>query len=293
MTYCRSRAAVVGSAVLSLLACARAAADSAVWVLRGKANSIYIAGSVHALPADDANLPATIDRAYADAESIVMELDVDDLDEMQLAGEMMRRGALDPAQSLRKLLRPEDYDTVARQASGYGLPIAALDKLEPWVTALMLTELAMSRAGFYSKLSVEKQLEARARADGKPIAGLETPAQQLDVFDKQSYADQATFLASTSAELPKMAAEMRRLVAAWRTANLDLIEREMRAEFVKTPKLYAALMKQRNANWVRPILALQQQPGDHLVVVGAMHLVGPDGLIRMLEKRGAKFTRLR
>ncbi len=287
------RIALVGCTLAAAMIAGHAHADSAVWVLRGERNSVYIAGSIHALPTNDSRLPATIERAYADAEALVMELDMDDLNEAELVREMMQRGTLEGKQSLRSLVPESEYAAIAKRASEYGLPLAAIEKLEPWLIALLFTELALTRSGFDSKLGVEQQLAARAKPDGKPIIGLESASAQFDVFDAQSYTEQIKFLASTTADLPQVDEQMHLLVGAWRTANLDLVEREMRAEFRDTPKLYAALMKQRHAHWVPQLLALRAEPRDYLVVVGAMHLVGPDSVIRMLERRGAKLARLR
>ena len=54
----------------------------------------------------------------------------------------------------------------------------------------------------------------------------------------------------------------------------------------KAPNLYDALLVERNRNWVGKIAELTQSSEDILVVVGAMHLVGDNSVLAMLEEQG-------
>ncbi len=276
----------------ALLSSQLARADSAVWSLQGEHNTVYIAGSVHALPADDADLPSTIERAYADAEALVMELDMDDLDPAEAATFMLQRGTLPADQSLASVLSAAQYAAAAQAAEQLGLPPAILDRLEPWVVTLVLTQAALAQSGYDPMLGVDQQLAAKAQADGKQITGLETLSEQLSLFDDQDYQAQAKFLALSSDDIGAMKSELATLLDGWRNGKLDALEAELQREFAGAPELYRALLSQRNANWVPKILALRQGTDDYLVLVGALHLVGQDGLIALLEQRGFKLSRL-
>ncbi|HPF25673.1 MAG TPA: TraB/GumN family protein [Steroidobacteraceae bacterium] len=276
----------------TLLSSQLAQADSAVWSLQGEHNTVYIAGSVHALPAHDAELPRSIERAYADAETLVMELDMDDLDPAEAATFMLQRGTLPADQTLAGVLSAAQYAAAVQAAEQLGLPPAILDRLEPWVVTLVLTQAALAKSGYDPMLGVDQQLAARARADGKEITGLETLSEQLSLFDDQDYQTQAKFLELSSDDIGAAQTELAALLNGWRNGRLDALEAELRREFAGAPELYRALLSQRNANWVPKILALRQGTDDYLVLVGALHLVGPDGLIALLEQRGVKLSRL-
>jgi uncharacterized protein len=295
MSILSARASAFAAAVLSVagtLAAPSANADSAVWVLRGKQNSIYLAGSVHALPANDSKLPATIEKAYGEAEQLVMELDLDDLNEAEATQFMMERGTLPEGQSLRSVIGDKRFEQLTKITTKLGLPMAAIDRLEPWSVGLLVTQLALMQTGYDGKLGVDQQLATRAKTDGKAITGLETITEQLNVFDRQSYAEQARFLEMSTLDAETVRRELAEMIGAWRTANLDVLDRELREEFRDAPKLYEALLVERNKNWIPKILALQNSKDDYLVVVGALHLVGTDGVIKLLEKRGVKLERL-
>jgi uncharacterized protein YbaP (TraB family) len=275
-----------------LLTASFAHADAAVWSLQGDHNTVYIAGSVHALPASDSTLPATIERAYAAAESLVMELDMDDLDPAEAATFMLQRGTLPADRTLASVLSAEQYAAVVQAGEQLGLPASAIDKLEPWVVTLMLTQAAIARSGYDPALGVDQQLAAKAQADGKSITGLETMTEQLALFDDQSYDQQAKFLDLSSDDVSEAQRELQTLRMAWREGRLDALEAELEREFAGAPELYRALLSQRNEHWIPKILALRADDQDYLVVVGALHLVGKDGVIALLQERGVKLTRL-
>jgi uncharacterized protein len=268
-------------------------ADTAVWAMRGERNTVYLAGSVHALPASDSTLPSAIERAYADAEALVMEIDLDDVDPVEAARFMTERGLLPSGQSLKSMVSDEHYAQLAKLTTALGVPVAGVDRLEPWAAALLITQLAITRAGFDVQLGIDHQLAERAKRDRKPITGLETLTQQLEVFDSQPYDEQVKFLALSSIEVDTVAKELGELIAAWRDGDLDALTRELTEAFADAPRLYAALLTERNHAWVPQILALRAAKEDYLVVVGALHLAGGDSVIRLLEARGAKLERLR
>src|ERR1700694_5906495 len=105
---------------LSLLGSLTAHAASPVWAIRGAHNTVYLAGSVHLLPAGDAELPPAFDRAYADAGKLVMELDLGQLDPLQAAGWMMEHGALPAGTTLRGVLGESRYTRVSAGGAGLG-----------------------------------------------------------------------------------------------------------------------------------------------------------------------------
>src|SRR5690349_1516993 len=98
--------------LLGLLGCGIAQAGSPVWAIHGDRNTVYLAGSVHLLKAADAKLPAAFDRAYAGSQSLIMELDLDDLDPSQAAGWMMEHGMLEDGGTLKEAIGAQRYQRV-------------------------------------------------------------------------------------------------------------------------------------------------------------------------------------
>ncbi|MFO1511113.1 MAG: TraB/GumN family protein [Steroidobacteraceae bacterium] len=264
-----------------------AASAGPVWSIhRPGGGTVYLAGSVHVLDTARSRLPPAFDSAWRDAERVVMELDMDDLDPAAAASFLAAHATIGDGENLRTLLGAERFARVDTQARALGLSLDSVAQLEPWAVALALTQLQLVKLGLDPAQGVEQQLTERARAEGKPIAGLETIDEQLGVLDGLSYMDQARFLELTAGESDSMATELDGILTAWRRADTAALERLLLVEYERLPTLYGPLVTDRNRRWLPQIEALLARPDDTLVVVGTLHLVGPDGLLALLKDRG-------
>jgi uncharacterized protein YbaP (TraB family) len=281
-------------ALLAAVAAGRAAAEDrgVLWTVQGRQNTVYLLGSVHVLRPGDAGLPRAALDAYADAEQLVMEIDLDDAavgDPLAMAQQMQASAALPAGQSLQSVLG-SDYAEVARRASEAGLELAMFDRFQPWFVATLLLQLELAKRGFDPALGIEQQLASRAVADRKPIMGLETPAQQFAVLSGLSLADQKRFLLMTLDESAQADAELEQLLAAWRKGDITALAALLSDEFERFPQLYRPLTEDRNRAWVGQLDDLLDDRDDYLVVVGALHLVGRDSVVDLLRQRGYTVT---
>ncbi|HTU66935.1 MAG TPA: TraB/GumN family protein [Steroidobacteraceae bacterium] len=286
-------AGLAGALLLASAAGADARARSSVWVMKGAKNTVYLAGSVHALPRDHAELPAQLERAYAASRRVVMEVDLDDMDPLEAVQFVTSRGTLPEGQTLEQVVGPDDWTKVAKLAGSLEVPEAVITRLEPWAAAMVLTQFALMKTGYDPQLGIDMQLAERARADSKPVDGLETVVDQLGIFDARSLDEQKKFLVESADDAPQLADDLRRLIAAWRTGDLKSLEFELNKERTTAPGLYDELLGARNRRWIPQIEALLSQDQDVLVVVGALHFVGHDGLLELLTKAGHKPVPLR
>lgn len=266
-----------------------------VWAVDGvRDTTVYLAGSVHVLRPEDNELPSGFELAYADAEALVMELDLDEVDPARIQSYMLENSLLDPTTSLRELYGPKRYEKVEAGAARMGLPLAGLQQLKPWAVALMLAQLELARMGLDPEQGVEQQLAKRARADDKPLGGLETLAEQLDVLNDLSVSDQAKFLELSieEAETGSLPESVDTLIGAWRRGDTELLSKLLLDEYARFPSLYRPLVEERNRRWLPQVERLLKADQDTMVVVGALHLVGDDGLLKLLEARGYKARRV-
>jgi len=286
--------AALALALMAAVASVRAAAEDrgVLWTVQGRQNTVYLLGSVHVLRPGDAALPRTALDAYADAEQLVMEIDLDDAalgDPLAMAQQMQASAALPAGQSLRSVLG-SDYAEVAQRAGEAGLDLAMFDGFQPWFVATLLLQLELAKRGFDPALGVEQQLAGRAVADRKPIMGLETPAQQFAVLSGLSLADQKRFLLMTLDESAQADAELEQLLAAWRKGDISALAALLSDEFERFPQLYRPLTEDRNRAWVGQLDDLLDDRDDYLVVVGALHLVGRNSVVDLLRQRGYTVT---
>jgi len=280
----------------TVMAAAPAAADTAersvVWSVRGEHNTVYLFGSIHVLRPGDVGLPRAAAAAYDDAEQLVMEIDMDDpaiADPLAMAGQMQRYAQLPAGQSLRSVLG-DDHPTVAAYVREAGLDIAALDGFAPWFVGMMVLQLEVAKRGFDPAHGIEQQVTDRAVADRKPIAGLETPADQFAVLASLSLPEQKRFLLMTLEETDQADAKLDQLLNAWRTGDTATLAKVLSEEFEEFPELYRPLTEDRNRAWVEQLADLLDDRDDYLVVVGALHLVGRNSVVDLLRQRGYRVT---
>ena len=99
-------------------------------------------------------------------------------------------------------------------------------------------------------------------------------------------------LAETLKELATEAASVNKLGDAWKSGDLAAVETIALADLKSDPLMYQRLLVERNNNWMPKIEALFARRGRALVVVGAAHLVGPDGLLAKLRAKGYTIEQL-
>ena len=284
-------------AALLWLLPAIALADSAghpvtMWMAEGTSNRVYLLGSVHLLRAQDHPLPQIIDEVYEEAETLYMELDMDDLDPLLMQSTINRLGMLDDETSLRDVMGDDLYAEATARAAELELPLEMLERTEPWLAAITVEQLALSRIGFNPSYGVEMHLLKKASGDGKEILGFESVEQQLAYLDGLSLDAQRDLLMQTLTESAAIEDLMDDLILAWRSGDIDYLERTLLKDVSGYPELYDTIVANRNRLWVDTIDALLEQREDYLVVVGALHLVGDDGVPQLLEQRGVRITQM-
>ncbi len=263
-----------------------------MWLAEGASNRVYILGSVHLLRRQDHPLPAVMEAAYADAEALVMELDMDDLDAAALQASTNRLGMIQDERTLKDFMGEARYNEAAAAARAMDIPFEMLDKAEPWFAAITVEQLALMRIGFNPLYGIELHMTMQATQDGKEVTGFETIEEQLAMLDGLSIEAQNDLLLQTLAEGGNIEAFMDDMIRAWRIGDVDYLESNMLDDMARYPELFNAIVVNRNRRWVTAIEALLDDEDDYLVVVGALHLVGDVGVPALLEKRGIRIGQL-
>lgn len=283
--------------LLAYFSCAAVAADLGhpvtLWMAEGLSNRVYLLGSIHLLRKQDHPLPSVIDAAYGDAEILFMELDMDDLDPFAAQATINMLGVIDDDRTLRDLLGEDVYAQAAATAEAIDIPLDMLAKSEPWLAAVTIEQLALARVGFTPLYGIEMHMSAKAARDGKPIHGFESVDEQLRFLDGLSIDAQRTLLIQVLANASNIESSMDTMISAWRRGDVSYLQDTLLAEIAQNPDLYQALVVNRNHRWADRIAALLNDRDDYLIIVGALHLVGADGLPELLAKRGIQVSQMR
>lgn len=274
--------------VLLLLVAAEvhaAEAHAILWSVRGEHNTVYLAGSMHFLPAAE-ELPPAMLAAYRDAEQLVMELDMDDLSPAEVQLVTLQQGMLPADESLEEQLGTDAFARVDAEAQELGLDTTVLQRMRPWLAALTLTQLQLSKLGWSSEAGVEQRFVRLAAVDRKEIVGLESLPEQVELLASLSSELQRQFILYSVDDADALPREVEQLTRAWREGDDKELQALFEDGFRKYPKLYKPLTVVRNRAWMNTIEPLLKQRDDYLIVVGAAHLVGRDSVVDLLRRRG-------
>jgi uncharacterized protein len=285
----KSVCAWLGSAGLALLASVNARADESrhiFWEVKGAHNTVYLLGSVHLLKAGESTLPPEIQQAYRRSSTLVMELNLNDADVTSFAGSAMESAMLPEGETLSHVLGSELYATFLAHAQRLGLDGEATERFQPWFAAMVLGQMTLVQAGYEASAGVDMQLTQSATADHKPIVALETMGEQMGFFSHLTLDEQRQYLRSTLNDLDTAGSDTAGVVRAWERGDVRELERLFRDESAESPQLMRLLTTDRNRKWLPRITSLLNDDHDDMVVVGAMHLIGDDGLVALLKRQG-------
>ncbi|MBZ5557915.1 MAG: TraB/GumN family protein [Acidobacteriia bacterium] len=273
------------AAALALLAPLHAAGRAFGWKATGKGGVVYLVGSIHMLSSAMYPLNASLESAYKDSDLLVEEVDLGLMMDPSSQMQVLMRGMLPSSQSLDKVLTPATYALVTKHLDS-SAAMQPLNLMKPWMVALIIEALEWEKAGLDPELGLDKHFYDEAKNDSKGVQGLETADDQLAIFDTMTMDQQDHMLAQTIKDIDTEQAQMAKMMDAWRSGDAPAVERVVLSGLKEDPALYQRLLVGRNKSWIPKIEALFARRGHALVVVGAAHLVGPDGLVAMLKAKG-------
>lgn len=283
------------AAVLALLSLAPAQAQPTrnfLWKVNSPGGALYLVGSIHLLTKDYYPLSPALDAAFKDSDLLVEEADLAEMEAPASQFKLLTRGLLPANQSLEKVVSPATYAIVTKRVAALGIPIEPLTRFKPWMLAMTLVEMEWQKAGFDASLGLDRHFYDRARTDGKMVQGLETVEYQLSLFDGMTMEQQDRMLAESLEDLDEERANIFKLTDAWKAGDSTAVERILLDDMKGDPVMYQRLLVDRNRAWMPKLDTLLSRSGRAFVVVGAAHLVGPDGLIAMFRAKGYKVAQL-
>lgn len=272
-----------------------------LWKVSDADNEVYLLGSFHLLKPSDYPLSADVDAALADAEHVMFELSPAEMSSPDLGLKMAQAAVRTDGTRLSAALPPEvatalaawmeaNRDVLAAQ----GMQPQMLEVFEPWFVGLMVSVTEMTQRGLDPELGLDRYIADAATAAGKTTGGLELGQEQIAFFDGMDPDEQVQMLADALSG-DNGGEQVDKLHDAWRRGDADALWSgmavDMRREY---PALYQRINVDRNDAWVPKLEARLKQhtSDDTLVVVGALHLLGEDGVVEKLRARGYRVERV-
>lgn len=253
-----------------------------LWKITNGQQVVYLLGSVHLLRESDYPLPEGLDAAYELADSVFLELSPAETAAASFS--LQARGRYTDGCTLTTCLSDENRDRILKTAQERGVDLTSLNRFEPWFAALFLQVQAITQAGFGAGMGVDQHFSNRARADGKPLYGLETADDQASAFDRLPIPTQETMLLQALSGQTTAGS----IVDVWRSGDVEQLTSLLITDDDQNDAAYQLLLVERNRRWAPQISELLSAPGrsSTIVIMGAAHLLGPHSVIRLLEEQG-------
>ena len=265
-----------------------------LWRVSDADNHLYLLGSFHMLKPDDYPLSPDVDAAFVDAESLLFEIAPSELTAPETIASFQAATGYDDGSTLSQVLPADTLAKLEKLLAASGSSVAKVDAAEPWAVSLGLVMGVSQAMGFRQEHGLDRHFMARAAEAGKPVAGLEGIDAQLAALDGVPHAEQVAELDEFLTDPGKAMAEFRALHETWRAGDADTLDRKFRQEMAdESPASYRLVNVDRNNAWVPLLEARLAAPeGDTLAVVGALHLLGDDGVVEKLRAKGYAVERI-
>lgn len=261
----------------------------ALWKVADADTTIYLFGTVHALPDGAEWYRGALADALASADVLVTEVEAGKLLEPAAQQAFIAKAALPAGQTLRAMLDADQRAVLEAALTRLDMPVSALDQVEPWFAAMTLAAIPLIKAGYKMDQGVEMAIEGKLPRT-TPREALETVDGQLTLFDTMPVPMQIAYLMSVARQVDQVAAGMNGMVDAWKRGDADKLAELMNAE-IDDPALAERLLYSRNREWAKWVEARLAKPGTVFVAVGAGHLAGQNSVQDYLAKDGVTVSR--
>ncbi|MCC6753465.1 MAG: TraB/GumN family protein [Saprospiraceae bacterium] len=249
----------------------------------------YLFGTVHVIPSDQYFLPAGFEAAFASAEKIYTEVDMDEMQELSGLMGIMDRLFMDGDLRLSELLSESEYQLLSNHFDSIGIPLQFFERFKPLFLSALTASEGNPMAFRDGRLkSYELELAEMARLQEKGLEGLETLEFQLSLFDSIPYSVQAQMLLESVRAHQSASDEMYRW---YREQEIEKLAESVATSDASLTPYIEMMLDRRNRTWV-PLIADAMRTNVCLFAVGAGHLGGQGGVLFRLREAGFRVKRV-
>ncbi|MCW4629813.1 MULTISPECIES: TraB/GumN family protein [Marinomonas] len=278
---------------LTLLAAATFETQAAsVWKVTSGTNTIYIGGTIHLLTPQDYPLPLAYEKAYQAADKVVFETNMDVINNHAFKQQMKKELSYSDGTTIDKIISPDTYQSLKIYLDARQIPFTAVQNLKPSALAISLSMIELKHLGFTSE-GVDYFYAEKAKQDKKPSGWLEEPEKQVEILSDVNTKDSDDVINYALTDIKDMPNNMEKLRQSWRSGDMEAMADIELKDFKKDyPEVYQSLLVNRNNLWLPQIEQMLENSGVEFIMVGAMHLAGPDSLLEKLKANGYQVTKL-
>jgi uncharacterized protein YbaP (TraB family) len=275
-----------------VLAATGAPAASSVWKAQKGDAVIYLGGTIHVLREADLPLPPEFERAYRASQEVFFETDISGFRQPATQQQLLKNATYGDGSTIADHLSPRTYAELRSYCESNGIPLGSLERLKPSLLMVTLTYLELLKIGVTEE-GVDGIVHGLAKKEKKPVRSLESIDDQVGYLLSMAEGNEDEFVSYSLRELGHAREQFETMLQAWRAGDAPKLDELVVADLKKKfPALYRKLILDRNRNWIGQIVTDRKDARSRFVVVGVGHLVGADGLIEELRKRGYRVDQL-
>jgi uncharacterized protein YbaP (TraB family) len=261
-------------------------ADTSIWQVSNGKNTIYLGGTFHMLKPSDYPLPKEFEEVYKKVNWLVFETDIDQLDTPEFQKKFIKAMSLPSGQILADQLSPQAYSGLIHYASKNNIDTGRLQHFKPQMIGLIISLEELKKFGLTAQ-GVDSFMGDKAKSDGKMVTKLESVDEQIHYIATMGEGNESDLILQTLEDVKDLTEDLTIMSRAWRIGDRkNLFETGIKPMKEDYPQVYRSLLVERNNNWLPKIERLIKHPEEKFILVGALHLVGEDGLLEQLKSKG-------
>ncbi|HEX2591929.1 MAG TPA: TraB/GumN family protein [Rhizomicrobium sp.] len=260
------------------------------FTVHGKHGTVYLLGSIHALPDSIRWRTPEIAAAIEKADVFGFEIAMDESAMAGVRTTIMARGMLPEGKTLHAMLSPEGQENLDKAIAATGIQPQIIDRMQPWLAALTLVVTRMMKQSNATPTAgIDMVLANEAEQRHKEQRYMETLDDQLKLIMPAGDDPGVKEFEAMLKNFQKADFSLEKLFSAWGSGDATKIEGMFNNQLKGHNKERRALLDDRNKAWVKKIEAmLDTEDKVFLITVGAGHLVGKDGVPNLLRRAGYK-----
>lgn len=263
-----------------------------LWKAEGQSNVVYLLGSIHLLRENDYPLAPAIGAAFTNSQIDVFEVDLDKANDPAASIGLLQKAALPPGQTLDQLLPVNVYASFSNHVQQAGLPMMMFDSMKPAMAVIMLEAMELTRLGADPEYGEDQYFFRLAKQTGRQTRALETVDFQVDLMLGFTGPEEELLVEKSLAQIDDEKKDYNEMVSAWKAGDAAGLEKMLNEMRTDAPAIFKKLVTDRTASWVPKVNELLHGSRNAMIIVGAGHLVGPDGLVELLRKQGVKISQM-
>ncbi len=243
----------------------------------------YLYGTIHLMPSSEFEMKASVEEAINSSDVVVLEIDMDD---PNLQMNMMQHALMEGDSTLEQYFSESDYQKLDKELQTHaGIGVAMINKMKP----LMVMSMLLKKYVGDQPASYEFSFVKLSQEGDKEILGLETVEDQMGIFDAIPYQAQADDIAEMLNDEEKYTHLFKEMIKLYKAEDIEALYNIFIEYYGDQQEVLDLVLHDRNRKWI-PRIGEFAKEQSVFFGVGAGHLGGEEGVIKLLQAEGYTLT---